>query len=66
MNCDQYEQRDVLDHQLDLLKKKIRIKTRQIEKVKKYQKNQRVFDLFINLVLILIFLKENKSKQRNK
>lgn len=43
MDCDQYEQQDILDRQIDLLKKKIRIKARQIEKVKKYQKKQKVF-----------------------
>ncbi|RMZ97106.1 Centrosomal of 57, partial [Brachionus plicatilis] len=41
MNCEDYELRSEIERQVDLLKKKIRIKTRQIEKVKKYQKNQR-------------------------
>lgn len=46
MNCTDYEQRDQLERQVEMLKKKIQMKTRQIEKVKKYQKSQKVFGKF--------------------
>lgn len=42
MNCTDYEFRDELEKQSEIIQKKIRIKTRQIEKIKKYQKNQQV------------------------
>lgn len=46
MNSTDYEQRDQLERQVEMLKKKIQMKTRQIEKVKKYQKSQKVFGKF--------------------